>query len=489
VDAIIYGRDLGPEGADFVSDERFEKIRFYLKHGKYPNGADRAEKSRLRSAATHYKLLPAEDEDERASGRDTEKLMLKDKEVVADAQRQYEIARHVHANQHAGINKTTAIITEKYHWVRIKETVSLVIKNCPECKEPSKPTTTRPVCDSGSNGSSGPLAAAGPGRGSGSLGGGGHGRRSANGPGPGVVDPNSMIERMVHFDQLQPVAGARRNGGGGRGREDPRLKNQQGGTASEGWHTPDVGNDDIRFDGISGSHPVAGMGGDGGFHAYSDIPVDPRILQPQSQPHAQPPLQDVHRGGLGSRVGFMRPKSLIQADVEATASMIHPRTRDPSLSSPCTTATAAPSSSVTLYNPHHDPQQHQQYMASGDDDDDDFEPDIHPDFLLLHDQQHQQHQHQTQHQQHQHLTQHQQHQSRQTQDIHLPTTHDDDEVMDFDPASDADGEEHDEATFDVDTHLNLHVNDQDDGNEDGETRENGNGNENENENEKEDLNL
>ncbi|KAL8934057.1 MAG: hypothetical protein Q9211_005430 [Gyalolechia sp. 1 TL-2023] len=111
VDAIIYGRDLGPEGEDFVSEERFDKIHFYLKHGKYPNGADRAEKSRLRSAATHYKLLPAED------GSDIgERLMLKDKEVVADPQRQYEIARQVHASQHGGINKTTATIAEKYHW-------------------------------------------------------------------------------------------------------------------------------------------------------------------------------------------------------------------------------------------------------------------------------------------------------------------------------------------------------------------------------------
>ncbi|KAI4111452.1 MAG: hypothetical protein LQ339_000651 [Xanthoria mediterranea] len=135
VDAIIYGRDLGPDGEDFVSEERFDKIRFYLKHGKYPNGADRAEKSRLRSAATHYKLLPAED------GSDNgERLMLKDKEVVSDPQRQYEIARQVHASQHGGINKTTATIAEKYHWVRIKETVSLVIKNCPDCKETMRPS-------------------------------------------------------------------------------------------------------------------------------------------------------------------------------------------------------------------------------------------------------------------------------------------------------------------------------------------------------------
>ena len=132
IDAIIYGRDLGPEGEDFVSEERFDKIKFYLKYNKYPAGADRAEKSRLRSAATHYKLLPDED-----------KLMLKDKEVISDPQKQYEIARKVHVLQHGGINKTTATIAEKYHWVRIKETVSLVIRNCVQCKELGKAPVVR----------------------------------------------------------------------------------------------------------------------------------------------------------------------------------------------------------------------------------------------------------------------------------------------------------------------------------------------------------
>ncbi|KAL5121113.1 Protein spt10 [Pleosporales sp. CAS-2024a] len=130
VDAIIYGRDLGQED-DFVSEERFDKIRFYLKNGKYPNGADRAEKSRLRSAATHYKLTPGKDDE-------PEKLWLKGKEVIADAQKQYDIARDLHDRSHGGINKTTAAIAELYHWVRIKETVSQVIRNCPECSEMNK---------------------------------------------------------------------------------------------------------------------------------------------------------------------------------------------------------------------------------------------------------------------------------------------------------------------------------------------------------------
>lgn len=130
VDAIIYGRDLSHED-DFVSEDRFDKIRFYLKNGKYPNGADRAEKSRLRSAATHYKLTPAKDEG-------SEKLWLKGKEVIADPQKQYEIARDLHHKSHGGINKTTAVIAELYHWIRIKETVSQVIRNCPECSEMNK---------------------------------------------------------------------------------------------------------------------------------------------------------------------------------------------------------------------------------------------------------------------------------------------------------------------------------------------------------------
>lgn len=174
----MYGRDLDPEGEDFVSEERFEKIRYYLKHGTYPSGADRAEKSRLRSAATHYKLI----QDENGQG---ERLMLKDKEVVSDPQRQYEIARDVHASQHGGINKTTATIAERFHWVRIKETVSLAIKNCRDCKESTgKAPTVRPI-GYNTDGTSIQM------------------RRAASGNGQNV-DPNSMIERLVNFDQMEP---------------------------------------------------------------------------------------------------------------------------------------------------------------------------------------------------------------------------------------------------------------------------------------------
>jgi hypothetical protein len=135
VDAIIYGRELTPSvPEDVVSEERFDKIKFYLKNQRYPDGADRAEKSRLRSAATHYRLViePGAAEDDEP----VEKLFLKDKEVISDLERQYGLARSLHlTNGHAGINKTTGAIAEKYHWVRIKDTASLVIKECPICNE------------------------------------------------------------------------------------------------------------------------------------------------------------------------------------------------------------------------------------------------------------------------------------------------------------------------------------------------------------------
>ena len=133
VDAIIYGRDLNAEEGSIGNEERFDKIRYYLRHSLYPQGADRSEKSRLRSAATHYKLIPAEPDE-----GVPEKLMLKDKEVISDPQAQYDIANQIHLISHGGINKTTAVIATKYHWVRIKETVSHVIKNCPECKDTNK---------------------------------------------------------------------------------------------------------------------------------------------------------------------------------------------------------------------------------------------------------------------------------------------------------------------------------------------------------------
>ena len=149
IDAIIYGRDLAPGESEelLVSEERFDKIKYYLKYGKYPDGSDRAEKSRLRSAATHYKLL------------DDDKLMLKDREVISDPARQLDIARAVHVQHHGGINKTTATIAEKYHWSRIKETVSDVIRGCTECKDLGKTPNPGGMKKSSSTSSSAAAAA------------------------------------------------------------------------------------------------------------------------------------------------------------------------------------------------------------------------------------------------------------------------------------------------------------------------------------------
>lgn len=125
VDAIVYGRELINNSDPAVGAYRFDKIKFYLETGKYPAMADRQEKSRLRSSASHYRL-------------ENGKLMLKGREVVSDPVRQLQICTEVHMSNHGGINKTTAVVTEKYHWTRIKDTVATAIKNCPECRDPSK---------------------------------------------------------------------------------------------------------------------------------------------------------------------------------------------------------------------------------------------------------------------------------------------------------------------------------------------------------------
>lgn len=220
VDAIIYGRELGPDGEDFAAEERFDKIRFYLKNGKYPVGADRAEKSRLRSAATHYKLLPP------LQANEEDRLMLKDKEVISDPQKQYEIARALHLQSHGGINRTTATVAEKYHWVRIKDTVSLVIKNCTECKETNKVANARAEVNQANN------------------------QRKAN---SSQIDPNQDIERIVSFENTQQPKRSRRS---------PIQNN---------GHIADLQSS-------MSSHPsFAHVGGD--VSLYHGLPLDPQIMQ------------------------------------------------------------------------------------------------------------------------------------------------------------------------------------------------------------------
>ena len=167
--------------------------------------------------------------------------MLKDKEVVSDPQRQYEIARNVHAQHHGGINKTTAIIAEKYHWVRIKETVSLVIKNCPDCKDTStKPTATKPTPNN-------------------------HGSYAGEypkHPGPNQLRkagqvpnaPIGMIEQLIHFDNPPTT------------RSDPQPQTQAGNQQQQ--HTAPVA-------------PMRPLQEYSSTHVDSNLPVDPQLMQGQ----------------------------------------------------------------------------------------------------------------------------------------------------------------------------------------------------------------
>lgn len=125
VDAIIYGRELVSVADSTMGAYRFDRIRFYLETGKYPAMSDRLEKSRLRLSASHYRIEDG-------------KLKLRDREVVSDPVRQLQICTEIHMASHGGINKTTAAVTEKYHWTRIKDTVSAAIKNCVTCSESAK---------------------------------------------------------------------------------------------------------------------------------------------------------------------------------------------------------------------------------------------------------------------------------------------------------------------------------------------------------------
>ncbi|KAI5954572.1 SPT10 [Candida jiufengensis] len=123
IDSIIYGKDLIDKTINESSSYRFDKIKYYLETGKYPETADRQEKARLRAGAVHYSL-------------ENGKLMLKGKEVIGDPDEQFRICLNIHRNNgHLGINKTTTQIADNYHWPRIKETVGSVIRECETCKE------------------------------------------------------------------------------------------------------------------------------------------------------------------------------------------------------------------------------------------------------------------------------------------------------------------------------------------------------------------
>lgn len=157
VDAIIYGRHLGYKKEDADDEKRFERIKYYLKTGKYPGDADSAEKNRLRAAVRNYTLVEGGgggDGDGAGGGNGGDKLMLGDKEVISEPRMQYEIARQYHRQNkdtHAGINKTTATVSEKYHWNRIKTTVTEVIENCAECNEKLKKKSLKAAATANNN--------------------------------------------------------------------------------------------------------------------------------------------------------------------------------------------------------------------------------------------------------------------------------------------------------------------------------------------------
>ncbi|CCH46865.1 hypothetical protein BN7_6467 [Wickerhamomyces ciferrii] len=125
VDAIIYGKELVHPTENPQGTYRFDKIKYYLETGRYPPLTDRSEKSRLRSNASHYKLING-------------KLTLNGREVIPDPIRQLQICTQYHAVSHGGINKTTTAIADRYHWTRIKDTVAQAIRNCDECRDPMK---------------------------------------------------------------------------------------------------------------------------------------------------------------------------------------------------------------------------------------------------------------------------------------------------------------------------------------------------------------
>lgn len=125
VDSIMYGKELVNDNDPAVGAYRFDKIKFYLETGRYPAMADRQEKSRLRSSSSHYKL-------------ENGKLMLKGKEVISDPVRQIQICLEIHLINHGGINKTTSMVAEKYHWSKIKDTVAVAIRGCTECREQAR---------------------------------------------------------------------------------------------------------------------------------------------------------------------------------------------------------------------------------------------------------------------------------------------------------------------------------------------------------------
>lgn len=138
VDGIIYGKSIEntiggssnrdrktPESESDLNNSKFENLKYYLQTGNYPPNVDNKEKSRLRANKANYYLQD-------------DKLMVNGREVVSNIDLQLKICQLTHEeNGHLGINRTTTLISQKYHWIRIKETVARALKSCQECKNNS----------------------------------------------------------------------------------------------------------------------------------------------------------------------------------------------------------------------------------------------------------------------------------------------------------------------------------------------------------------
>ncbi|CEP64494.1 Spt10p LALA0_S11e05424g [Lachancea lanzarotensis] len=128
VDSFIYAKEFThvSKSIDLLNEPnkhfaKYERLRYYLESGKYPEYCDRTEKARLRASAKYHMVQNG-------------KLMRQGREVVYDPEKQLEVAFEVHQVAHQGINKVTTILAERYHWKGIKNTVARIVAACPLCK-------------------------------------------------------------------------------------------------------------------------------------------------------------------------------------------------------------------------------------------------------------------------------------------------------------------------------------------------------------------
>ncbi|SCV03654.1 LANO_0G05446g1_1 [Lachancea nothofagi CBS 11611] len=128
IDSFIYAKEFThvSKSIDILNEPnkhfaKYERLRYYLETGKYPEYCDRTEKARLRASAKYHIVQNG-------------KLMRQGREVVYDPEKQLEVAFEVHQVAHQGINKVTTTIAERYHWKGIKTTVARIVAACPLCK-------------------------------------------------------------------------------------------------------------------------------------------------------------------------------------------------------------------------------------------------------------------------------------------------------------------------------------------------------------------